>query len=330
MIKKNKTKLRESALREEVTSYLFLSPYLILFTTFIVIPVILALLLSFTNVDTVNFPKFIGLKNYITLLTTDKQLSPGNRAALEKAARAGVQIVPTTGRFFRAMPEVIRQLPFVRYVININGAAVADLQTGENLCRAEMPWQQVTEILEFLSGYDVLYDCWIDDQPVMESAMLDRVEGYTFPGVYRDMFRVFRLPVENLRSHVQQLGRDVQKISIVSRDDALRARLMEDLRQRFDGVIVTSSVPENIEINRADANKGQALLDLAARLGYSRENTMAFGDGLNDMTMIRAAGVGVAMENATPALKAAADWITCSNDQDGVARGIEKFCFTDL
>ena len=71
MIKKNKTKLRESALREEVTSYLFLSPYLILFTTFIVIPVILALLLSFTNFDTVNFPKFIGLKNYITLLTTD-------------------------------------------------------------------------------------------------------------------------------------------------------------------------------------------------------------------------------------------------------------------
>ena len=71
MIKKNKTKLRESALREEVTSYLFLSPYLILFTTFIVIPLILALLLSFTNFDTVNFPKFIGLKNYITLLTTD-------------------------------------------------------------------------------------------------------------------------------------------------------------------------------------------------------------------------------------------------------------------
>jgi multiple sugar transport system permease protein len=70
-MKKNRRKLRESELREEVTSYLFLSPYLILFTTFIVIPVILALLLSFTNFDTVNFPKFIGLKNYITLLTTD-------------------------------------------------------------------------------------------------------------------------------------------------------------------------------------------------------------------------------------------------------------------
>ena len=70
-MKKNRRRLRESELREEVTSYLFLSPYLILFATFIVIPVILAVLLSFTNFDSVNFPKFVGLKNYITLLTTD-------------------------------------------------------------------------------------------------------------------------------------------------------------------------------------------------------------------------------------------------------------------
>ena len=70
-MKKNKRTLRESEIREEITSYLFLSPYLILFTVFIVIPVILAAVLSFTNFDTVNFPDFIGLKNYITLLTTD-------------------------------------------------------------------------------------------------------------------------------------------------------------------------------------------------------------------------------------------------------------------
>lgn len=71
MMKKNRRKLRESEIREEITSYLFLSPYLILFTIFIVIPVILAVLLSFTNFDSVNFPSFVGLKNYITLLTTD-------------------------------------------------------------------------------------------------------------------------------------------------------------------------------------------------------------------------------------------------------------------
>ena len=70
-MKKHRRRLRESEVREEVTSYLFLSPYLILFAVFIVVPVILAILLSFTNFDSMNFPSFVGLKNYITLLTTD-------------------------------------------------------------------------------------------------------------------------------------------------------------------------------------------------------------------------------------------------------------------
>ena len=71
MMKKHRRRLREAEVREEVTSYLFLSPYLILFAVFIVVPVILAILLSFTNFDSMNFPSFVGLKNYITLLTTD-------------------------------------------------------------------------------------------------------------------------------------------------------------------------------------------------------------------------------------------------------------------
>ena len=74
-----------------------------------------------------------------TLLNSDKELSPGNRAALERAAEAGYEIVPTTGRFYGGMPQVIRELPFVRYVITINGAEVADRRTGEVMYRAEIP-----------------------------------------------------------------------------------------------------------------------------------------------------------------------------------------------
>ena len=108
MIKKNKTKLRESALREEVTSYLFLSPYLILFTTFIVIPVILALLLSFTNFDTVNFPKFIGLKNYITLLTTD---NPFMQYVLPNTIKFSLIVGPVGYFMSFIMAWVLAQIP---------------------------------------------------------------------------------------------------------------------------------------------------------------------------------------------------------------------------
>ena len=271
--------------------------------------------------------KIIALDLDGTLLTTDKQLSPGNRAALEKAAQAGVQIVPTTGRFYHAMPQVIRELPFVRYVININGAAVTDLQTGETLCRAEIPKERALAIYEYLRRYPVIYDAWIENKAWMTAAQMSLINDRVPAGPYRDMFHSLRQPVGDLPLFVSGQPWDVQKISLVPNTPELRLQLLDQLQRDFPDMMVTSSVPCNIEINYRQASKGQALLDLAARLGYGRENTMAFGDGLNDLSMIEAAGVGVAMENAEPALRDAADWITASNDEDGVARGIEKFVF---
>ena len=90
---------------------------------------------------------------------------------------------------------------------------------------------------------------------------------------------------------------------------------------------VTSSITNNIEINDKTATKGEALRFLCRHLGVDVRDTMAFGDGSNDMSMIQAAGIGVAMANADPALQAAADFVTDTNDADGVAKAIEKFCF---
>lgn len=89
-------------------------------------------------------------------------------------------------------------------------------------------------------------------------------------------------------------------------------------------MIVSSSLDNNLEINAPGATKGEAILRLAGHLGLCREQTMGFGDGENDMTMIRTAGIGVAMGNAVEALKAEADYVTVTNDEDGVADAIEK------
>ena len=120
---------------------------------------------------------------------------------------------------------------------------------------------------------------------------------------------------------------NVQKIQFFTRDMELRTRLLTEIPQVFPGILATSSSPQNIELNQDAANKGDALLALADRLGVPREKTLAFGDGLNDISMIRAAGVGIAMDNAEDVVKEAADWVTASCDEDGVARGIERFIF---
>ena len=95
-----------------------------------------------------------------TLLDSQKRLSPRNRAALERAAARGIEIVPTTGRFYAGMPESVRMLPFLHYIIAINGAQVTDLTTEKTLYRAEIGCQEAVSLLRYLDKWGVLYDCY--------------------------------------------------------------------------------------------------------------------------------------------------------------------------
>ena len=140
------------------------------------------------------------------------------------------------------------------------------------------------------------------------------------------MLHELRQPVPELKSFLRQRCLDVQKIQLFTPDSELRIELMMSLPERFDNLCVSSSISTNVEINQIHANKGEALLALAEHLGISRESTMAFGDGLNDLSMLREAGIGVAMSNACNEAKQLSDWVSLSCDEDGVACGILKFC----
>ena len=258
-----------------------------------------------------------------TLLNSEKALTPRNRSALERAAAAGVEIVPATGRFYRGIPEAVRALPFVRYAITINGAEVRDLAAGEALYSSSIPLDRALALMAGLDALPVIYDCYQDGWGWITEGMQRRAEDYVDYPPSLDMLRRLRTAVPELKAWLRERGRDVQKIQLFTRDRSLRDRELELLRRSWPDLAVTASLPNNIEINSAGANKGDALLALARHLGLPRESTMAFGDGLNDLTMLRAAGLGVAMGNAHPELKAAADRITLDCDSDGVAAAVE-------
>ena len=93
-----------------------------------------------------------------TLLNSNKELTERNYRALEAAAAKGIQIVPTIGRLYDGMPQMIRDLPFVNYAITINGAQVRHVHTGEVLYRAEIPWQQAVELMKYFDTLPVVYD----------------------------------------------------------------------------------------------------------------------------------------------------------------------------
>ena len=262
-----------------------------------------------------------------TLLTHDKQLSPGNRAALERAVAMGIWIVPSTGRFYQGMPAVVRELPFVRYAVTINGAQVYDGKEDAVLHRAEIAPAAAERVFDRLDALPVIYDCFLDGWGYMDERNYQRIDQFISDPRVNRMVKDLRRPVKDFRAFIRRENRPLQKIQMFFTDMDRRREELERLARDFPDMAVTSSISNNIEINEKHANKGEALAFLCRLLGVDQKDTMAFGDGSNDKSMILAAGVGVAMANADEELKAAADYVTDTNDADGVAKAMDKFVF---
>lgn len=268
--------------------------------------------------------KIIALDLDGTLLSSEKKLSEKNRQALTDCAARGIHIVPTTGRAAAGVPAQVLSLPGVRYAITTNGGAVADLQTGAVLERQTISNSQALSLLRMADRYDVMYDPYIEGRGITEPRFINHMERYHLTPVLQEMVRATRDVKPNILEYVERCGKQVEKINVFAADLKDREALRRELSGE-PGIVITSSMYHNLEINAESATKGRALMWLADYLGIGRGATMAFGDGENDVSMIQAAGLGVAMENGVEAARQAAGYITASNDADGVAAAIERF-----
>ena len=262
-----------------------------------------------------------------TLLTSDKQISPANYAALERCAAAGIHIVPSTGRFYGGMPQVVRDLPFARYVVAVNGAQVYDAREDKVLRREEIFPEDALRVYDELDKLPVIYDCFLDGWGYMDERMYARIDEFIADPRVNRMVKDLRRAVPDFKGFVARENRPLQKLQMFFADMDRRARELERLPKLFPALSVSSSIPNNIEINAKNANKGEALKFLCRHLGLRIDESMSFGDSSNDLSMIAAAGVGVAMANAEDkSLREAADYVTDTNDNDGVAKAIARFC----
>jgi len=260
-----------------------------------------------------------------TLLNDRKEVSPRTMRALERAAEKGVILVPATGRIRNAIPKAVLELPFVHYLITINGAIVWDLNKEERIYRNVFTKEQSLELWDYMNRFDAMCDLYQDGQGYMEEKNLGMLDDYVlFPEMIK-MVKASRLVIPDVRRRIEQSEEGVEKFNMFFVDRELQARVKQDLKDRYPYLKATTSLVNNVELNHMGADKGVGLRALCDYLGLPIECTMAFGDGDNDSAMLVAAGCGVAMGNADDCVKASADVIALTNEEDGLARIIEEY-----
>ena len=268
--------------------------------------------------------RMIGMDLDGTLLTTEKKLTPYTQDVLKRAIAQGIIVLPATGRPVSGVPEEIMHFPGIRYAVTANGGRIVDVQENRTIYENLVPVDKAYAILSVFEKYDTLREIYYDGIGYSEETMLENIHRYIEPGPMADYMVATRRPIPDVHAKFVETNRPVDKVqgifaSLADKDEALKEL------EKITDIEITGALSQNVEINAKDVDKGNALLRLGQILGIPGEEIMAFGDGTNDRKMLEKVGTGVAMANGVPEVKAAADYITASNDEEGVARFIEKY-----
>lgn len=231
-----------------------------------------------------------------TLLNDQGEVSVANREMIKRAQDNGIHVICSTGRSLITSREYVKSLGLSSYHITVNGSEIWD-ERGELVQRIVIPTAQIQWMLHIAKEYEVKF--W--------ATATDHVWRREMP--------------EDISQHVWlKFGYEIE-------NDEIRNKVYEKLQTRKQLLEFSNSSPINIEINSYGVNKAKGIEVVCDRLGINMSQVMAVGDSLNDLPMIQAAGIGVAMGNAQVIVKHHADWVTDSNNQDGVAKAIQKWVF---
>ncbi|MBQ8893154.1 MAG: HAD family hydrolase [Clostridia bacterium] len=249
-----------------------------------------------------------------TFLNGEMEITPENTRAIAALRERGVEFVPASGRTFGEMDPELREHPDLRYYIYSDGAVVFDKETGE-MDTACMDCELCNRIFDILEEFQVFLvahcggNSYIDGERMQPSVL----EHHRISRYYGMILAERNRAVTGFREFYRSREEIEQIFVFFHSDDELaecRRRLL-----RLGEVQVLSSEPGTFEIVSACAGKGNGLLRLAKRLGIDPSQTVAVGDSCNDLSMLQAAGLSLAVSNAWEEVKAAADRTICSNDE---------------
>lgn len=258
-----------------------------------------------------------------TLTNSRKEISPATKAVIFAALEKGHKCVLASGRPAFGMRRYARDLELEKhggYLLSHNGARVVACGTGEVIYENPLPLAAVPGLYEFAAKNRCGLATHLEDT-VISAFAPDKYVSWEA--------HINGMPVRHVEDFPAFVDFDIYKCFMTAEGERAEG-LEKKLRARYgDMLAIYRSEPYFIEIVPRGVDKGDSLRRLMEHMGIAREDVICCGDGFNDISMMRYAGVGVAMGNAQQAVKDAADYVTASNDEDGLVQIIEGFLLTE-
>lgn len=257
-----------------------------------------------------------------TLLKNDQSLSPQNSEAITQMAASGVEFAVSTGRTYGEIPAVLRRHPGIRWYICSDGGLIYDKQENKRHT-ACMEGQLQRLVLDTLFEAGCFFTAHCNGVSYYDGSRIvpEELAYHNVSPYFQQLVRECDVPAEDFKTFCYAME-GIEQITAFFHSDEILSRC----RQRLlaTGKIETAwSNPCYMELYHAEAGKGRGLVRLAQILGIDPSQTIAIGDTVNDSSILQAAGLGLATDNAKPELKAIADAVICSNE-DHVAAYVLK------
>ena len=261
--------------------------------------------------------KLVALDLDDTLLDPNLKISEESIRLIQEVRKRGVRITISTGRMYPSALPYALQLGIDVPIITYQGACVKNSLSEEVLYFKPVPPKLAHEVIQFFQSSGVHCHSYFGDCLVMESLT---EEG----GFYSRLAGVEATIVDDLLGSLETSA--ALKIMAISNDEPKLLVLEEQLKFKYGAKLhITRSKPYFLEVMHPEADKAKALEVIARHYRIDQQDVMAIGDSYNDIEMLQWAGVGVAMGNAHESVKDAADFVTSSNEEDGVAQALRRF-----
>lgn len=264
--------------------------------------------------------KLIAIDMDDTLLNSGKEISLKNQLMIKAALKKGVKVVLCSGRPHNAMFDYAKSLGISgtdHYMIT-NGGAIVENMEGEIFYQKTLSNHFYHEFVAFVREHDLPY-CVLDVQGNTYTSGFEFIDDYTIAMAFENNRGLYIKEPEELPNNF------VITKAVINGNEQRLDEITEFIEQRFEGYFVVRTGVGYLEIFPGNVNKGEAVTYLADRLQIDLRDVMAIGDRDNDISMLKIAGLGVAMDNAQVGVKAVSSYVTTDNNHDGVGNAIEKF-----